>query len=104
MWLGSALALILALVVGLGRLDGLPRALLAAAGGIYLLGVQLPTLVVNVPLNNELQEVDVDAADDAACGAARRRFESRWNRWNVVRTVLAVLTTILLLAVLPEVR
>jgi uncharacterized membrane protein len=43
------------------------------------------TFAVNVPLNNELDAVNL-ATDDLA--AARERFEAAWVRWNVVRTVL----------------
>jgi uncharacterized membrane protein len=65
---------------------------LVAATAVYLLGVQLPTMTINVPLNNRLQSLDVDAMNDADVHAARAAFERRWNRWNRLRTVLAILT------------
>ena len=58
-WLGSALALLVGLAIGLQQLDGPGKALLATSAGFYLLGVQLPTFLVNIPLNNALQGVDV---------------------------------------------
>jgi uncharacterized membrane protein len=99
-WLGSTLALVLGLALGLGHLSGLERALLVTAAGVYILGVQLPTFVVNVPLNNELQGLDVDGDDIAGRRKARERFEPRWNRWNGIRTALAALTTAMLLVLL----
>lgn len=99
-WIGSAVALLVAVVFGFGQLDGTGRLLISVAAAIYLLGVQLPTVIVNVPLNNRLQAFDVDATDETARKAARADFESRWNRWNSIRTVLACLASLLLLILL----
>ena len=30
----------------------------------------------------------------------RRAFEPRWNRWNAIRTFLAVITTLMLLVII----
>jgi uncharacterized membrane protein len=67
-----------------------------------VVGVQLPTFAINVPLNNRLQALDLDVLDQAALGAAREAFEARWNRWNSIRTVLASLTALMLLIVLAS--
>ncbi|MGD8496333.1 MAG: DUF1772 domain-containing protein [Gemmatimonadales bacterium] len=99
-WLGSVVALVAALVLGVGELQGADLALLVAAGAVYLLGVQLPTFIRNVPLNNQLQAFDAEGSDDAACRAARERFEPPWNRWNRWRTGLAILSTAMLLVVM----
>ena len=99
-WVGSVLALVAALALAVGPLDGLDRAFLVLAAEVYLLGVQLPTFAVNVPLNKALQAFDVEGADESARRLARERFESRWNRWNVIRTVLAALASAMLLVVL----
>lgn len=99
-WLGSAVALLIGLTLGWGQVVGLERVLLALAGGVYLLGVQLPTIIVNIPLNNELQAMDLDVANEAACRSARERFEQRWNRWNMIRTALAALTSAMLILLL----
>lgn len=96
-WMGSAVALLVAAVLGFWRLDGIERALLVIATLIYLFGVQAPTFAINVPLNNKLQELNVDAIDDVAIRAARTGFEGRWVLWNSVRTVLATCTCALLL-------
>ena len=86
-------------IIGFGQLDAVGRFLMIGALVAYLLGVQLPTMVVNVPLNNQLQTLDIDALNDAELRTARDAFESRWNRWNVIRTVLSVLATGLLIVV-----
>jgi uncharacterized membrane protein len=101
-WLGSAVAVVAALVLGMGQIEGAPRWLLAIAGTVYLIGVQLATIVVNVPLNNELQAMDVASTDEGARRAARERFEPRWNRWNRIRTLVSIGVTASLLVLLVQ--
>lgn len=99
-WLGSALVLIAAALIGWGRLEGLDRVLLIAAVVLYLPGVQVATVLVNVPLNNQLQVEDLDSLDDAGVAKAREAFEPRWLLWNDIRTGVALLTSLLLLVLL----
>ena len=99
-WVGSALAIIAALVLGFARLDGSDLLLLIGATLLYIFGVQVPTVIVNVPLNNKLQTMDVDNTDEAGLRSAREEFESRWNRWNLMRTVIASLVSLVLITLL----
>jgi len=97
LWLGSLIISIAALISGIIQLDGLNLLLLITAVLIYLLGVQLPTIIVNVPLNNRLQTLDASRATDTDIKIARDSFETRWNRWNRIRTFLACLASVLLI-------
>ena len=102
-WLGSALALVAAALVGLWALAGVDRQLVIVAVLVYILGVQAPTFGINVPLNNKLQKLDPGTMDAPARRRAREGFEARWNRWNVFRTVCATLSSLLLMVVLLRV-
>jgi uncharacterized membrane protein len=95
-WMGSALALLVGLALGFGQLDGFGKTLLVICNGAYLLGVQLPTILVNIPLNNALQKVDVGSEDEVGWHSAREAFEKRWNLWNAFRTWIAVLVAVML--------
>ncbi len=99
-WVGSVLALVTAAILGFGQLDGAGRLLMIVAALAYLLGVQLPTVTINIPLNNKLQTLDVDATKDTAHHAAREDFELRWNLWNSIRTAFASLASALLIILL----
>jgi len=99
-WIGSVVALVTSTVLGIGQLDGTGRLLIIFATLIYLLGVQLPTFTINVPLNNKLQTLDVDAMNEATRKAARKDFEPRWILWNSIRTVFASLASALLIVLL----
>lgn len=99
-WIGSVVALIISTVLGIGQLDGIERLLLILAALAYILGVQLPTVTVNVPLNNKLQTLDADALDETAQKKARENFEPLWNRWNAIRTSFSGLVSALLIILL----
>lgn len=99
-WLGSVLVLLASTVLGIWRLEGLDLAILAVACVIYILGVQVPTVTINIPLNNHLQSQDLDTMTESALLATTKMFESRWLRWNIIRTVIATLTSVLLLVLL----
>lgn len=99
-WLGSALVLLASTALGIWRLEGLDRVLLVVACAIYIFGVQVPTVTINVPLNNHLQSQDLDTMTEPELLATTEKFESRWMRWNTIRTVIATLTTVLLLVLL----
>jgi uncharacterized membrane protein len=99
-WVGSVLAVLAAAVLAVSTLAGAERLLTIGAALLYLVGVQLPTMAINVPLNNRLQKMDVAARSDTARAQARQEFEPRWNRWNVVRAACASLVSLLLIVVL----
>lgn len=102
-WVGSLLATIAAAVLGVWELTGVERLLSITAALVYLVGVQLPTFLVNIPLNNQLQRLDVAAMAETTRRRARADFEPRWNRWNGIRTVCAGLVSVLLLLLLASV-
>jgi uncharacterized membrane protein len=95
-WVGSVVVLLAAAVLGVWQLNGVERLLVVTATLAYVLGVQLPTATINIPLNNKLHTIDVDALSDTARKAAREEFESRWNRSNSFRTGVAILSSALL--------
>ncbi|RZV34761.1 MAG: DUF1772 domain-containing protein [Chromatiales bacterium] len=99
-WIGSALVLLASTVLGIWQLDGLDRVLLVVACAIYMLGVQVPTVTINIPLNNHLQSQDLHTMTESGLLEITEMFESRWLRWNTIRTVNATLTTVLLLILL----
>jgi uncharacterized membrane protein len=66
-------------------IDGqpLPGVLFLAAAATYLAGTFIPTIAVNIPLNNALDHATGPAPDVWAA------FSPRWNRWNTIRTLFS---------------
>ena len=56
------------------QFDGVNRLLIGIAAAIYLLGVQLPTFTINVPLNNQLQMLQLDVISDRSVIADTRQY------------------------------
>jgi uncharacterized membrane protein len=99
-WVGSVVSLVGSALSSLWWMDGIDRLLIILASAIYLLGVQLPTATINVPLNNRLQRLDLETLPEPELSETRKLFESRWVRWNTIRTAFATLTVALLLVLL----
>lgn len=98
-WLGSVVSLLVAAVLGVWQFEGFSRILIVLATALFIAGVQLPTMIVNIPLNNRLQSIRLEALDDPSLAIERQNFEPRWNRWNVIRSAFASLSAIVLLIV-----
>lgn len=99
-WVGSVFALVAAAILAVLQHDGIVPTLVVASAIAYIIGVQLPTFRINVPLNNALQTLNVDDMDELMLDSARRSFEYRWVRWNLIRTVFASVVSVLLMFVL----
>jgi len=97
-WLGSVVTLMATVLLSFWHLSGTDHLLLILAAAIHLLGVQLPTATINVPLNNRLQQLEIDSLTDSEINEARVRFEGRWIKWNRIRTILAILASSMLIA------
>ena len=92
-WLGSAVAVIALAMLSLWQLAGGNQILAIVLAGMYLLGVQAPTIAINIPLNNKLQALDLDRMSNDELANFRQEFETRWNRWNTNRTVVATVVS-----------
>ena len=99
-WVGSAIAILVSAIFGIGRLQGVDLFLLALASLAYILGVQVSTIAIHLPLNNKLQTLDVDAMNETDIKVARDDFEQRWNASNLIRTAIASCVSVLLIMLL----
>ena len=99
-WIGSIISLVIASLLSLWHLQGTERFMLFVATFAYLLGVQVSTFTINVPLNNQLQVMDLEGATETEIERASSAFEPRWNRWNTIRTAVSTLVSLLLLVLL----
>ena len=85
-------------------LSSLPRVGLLVATVLYMAG-QVITFTQNIPLNNRVKGLDLSSSNIAQqrkWAQERSLFETKWNRWNLIRTVLfgvaSSLYTVLLLS------
>lgn len=98
-WVGSALAIIATAVLSVWQLEGVARILVISAAVVYTVGVQLPTITINIPLNNQLQGQDIESISESELSETRKNFEIPWLRWNWIRTFIATLVAAILIIV-----
>jgi uncharacterized membrane protein len=64
---------------------------------VYLAGMFLVTVIFNVPMNNTLDQVKTESVDAAGVWADYIRT---WTKWNHVRTIASLFTSLTYVAVL----
>ena len=77
--------------------------LLISATAVYFFGVVLITIFGNVPLNEILDKTDLRSSSLDELKLLRDRFEVKWNRLHVIRTISAVVSFLLLIISLIQI-
>ena len=99
-WMGSIVAMLTTILVSLVSV-GLPETwLILLIGVAYLFGVQGITIAIHIPLNNHIQKVKIGELNDETLANERLKFEKRWNFFNYIRTIIAILASVLMLILL----
>lgn len=62
---------------------------------VYFIGVFGVTIFANVPLNNAVGNFNIGTASVKEIFAQRELFEAPWNKYNMIRTVAAILSFLL---------
>jgi uncharacterized membrane protein len=93
-FLGTALASVILVITALPRLSSPGTILLLVGCVIYIIGTFGVTMAFNVPLNNKLAVLDPSTTQAAEFW---REYVSSWMQWNHVRTVAAILASLLLI-------
>ena len=88
-WVGSIVSVVATMILGFIEHHGIEPWTVFAIGFVYLLGVQGITIRVHLPLNNRLQRLEIDEMDPESLSKERNKFETRWNYFNNIRTLIA---------------
>lgn len=67
-------------------------------GFLTYLAVILITAAINVPLNNQLEKLDLFHVSYKELEVFRNRFEKQWTFWNAIRTILAIFSFLLIVS------
>jgi uncharacterized membrane protein len=87
-FVGTAGLCVLLIIGALMRWEKPGAGYLLAGSVLYVVGTFLVTMICNVPLNNSLAALAIDAPDAAQRWA---EYVSKWTMWNHIRTVAALL-------------
>ena len=88
-WVGSIVSVVATMILGFIELHGIERWTVIAIGFVYLMGVQGITILIHLPLNNRLQRLEIDEMDPESLSKEHNKFETRWNYFNNIRTLIA---------------
>ena len=93
----SVFSTIITSILSLGILDAW---LIIFVGVVYLLVVQGITISIHLPLNKSIQNIDINSSNSETLSKMRKSFETRWNYFNNVRTVVAFFVVLIFLSIL----
>ena len=99
-WVGSIIAILSSIIIAIVFVGISETWLIVLVGVVYLLGVQGITISIHIPLNNHLQQVNIDELNAQKLSEERIMFEKKWNNFNIIRTMIAFSVSVILLLIL----
>lgn len=72
------------------------------AGILYIAGVIVITIFGNIPLNELLENAELEMLSPDSLKQLRNNFENKWNLLHLIRTITAVLSFVLLIITLLQ--
>ena len=67
---------------------------------VYLIGVQAITIIIHLPLNKRIQNIDINSTNLQSLNEERKNFETKWNYFNNIRTGFALFVILIFLLIL----
>lgn len=99
-WVGSIISVLGTIITSILSLGIVEAWLIIFAGVIYLLGVQVITISIHLPLNKHIQKIDINSTNSQTLSEVRKNFETKWNYFNNIRTGIALFVILIFLLIL----
>ena len=96
-WVGSIISVLITIIISIFTLGLLEAWKIIFVSLFYLLGVQAITIIIHLPLNKRIQKIDINSTNLQSLNEERKNFETKWNYFNNIRTVIAFLVTLFFL-------
>ena len=96
-WVGSIISVVSTIIISIFTLDLLEAWKIIFVSLVYLIGVQAITIIIHLPLNRRIQKIDINSTNLQSLNEERKNFETKWNYFNNIRTVIAFLVTLFFL-------
>ena len=101
-WIGSIVSVLSTIITSILCLGILDAWLIIFVSVVYLLLVQGITILIHLPLNKSIQNIDINSSNSETLSKMRKRFETKWNYFNNVRTVVAFFVVLIFLSILTR--
>ena len=96
-WVGSIVSVLSLILISIAYVGLLETWLIVLVALIYLLGVQGITILIHLPLNKQIQKLNLEKLKDENLKNERLNFETKWNFFNNIRTTIAFFVSLTLL-------
>ena len=96
-WVGSIVSVLSLILISIAYVGLSETWLIVLVALIYLLGVQGITILIHLPLNNQIQKLNLEKLKDENLKNERLNFETKWNFFNNIRTTIAFFVSLTLL-------
>ena len=96
-WVGSIISVVSTIIISIFTLGILEGWKIIFVSLVYLIGVQAITIIIHLPLNRRIQKIDINSISSQSLNEERKNFETKWNYFNNIRTVIAFLVTLFFL-------
>ena len=96
-WVGSIISVVSTIIISIFTLGILEGWKIIFVSLVYLIGVQAITIIIHLPLNKRIQNIDINSTNLQSLNEERKNFETKWNYFNNIRTVVAFLVTLFFL-------
>jgi len=96
-WVGSTVSVLSLILISIAYVGLSETWLIVLVALIYLLGVQGITILIHLPLNNQIQKLNLEKLKDENLKNERLNFETKWNFFNNIRTTIAFFVSLTLL-------
>ena len=96
-WIGSIVSVLSLILISITYVGLSETWLIVLVALIYLLGVQGITIFIHLPLNNQIQKLNLEKLKDENLRDERLNFENKWNFFNNIRTTIAFFVSLTLL-------
>jgi uncharacterized membrane protein len=101
-WVGSIVSVLSTIITSILSLGILDAWIIIFVGVVYLLVVQGITILIHLPLNKSIQNIDINSSNFETLSKERKNFETKWNYFNNVRTVVAFFVVLIFLSILTK--
>ena len=99
-WVGSIISVVSTIIISIFTLGILEGWKIIFVSLVYLIGVQAITIIIHLPLNRRIQKIDINSTNLQSLNEERKNFETKWNYFNNIRTVIAFLVTLFFLFII----
>ena len=96
-WVGSIVSVLSLILISIVYVGLSETWLIVLVALIYLMGVQGITIFIHLPLNNQIQKLNLEKLNDENLKNERLNFEIKWNFFNNIRTTIAFFVSLTLL-------